>query len=326
MNILVPLNQREYLNQYAEAGADEFYFGFYDEQWMHVFGENSDINRMSSFRKRANAFSLQEALEVISDIKELKKDVFITFNANLYTEEQLGFIEKYFKLIKEYGADGVIISNPKLIELANEQDLIPVASTMCGIYNEDLVRFYYRQGLRRMIFPRELSLVEIDELSKMFPDVSFEVFFMRNGCIYSDSNCLCQHIRNKGGICAELRTSDVTLEAKELSKEEQDLFFKTKAAYDCGLMKPNACAQCALYQFAQMNISSLKIVGRADPADAIMQDIKLTKRNLEIAEQCFSHEEYLQKMIRANTVPGKICNNGLNCYYPEARFGRGRKI
>jgi len=323
MKILVPLNQREYLKQYAEAGADEFYFGFYDEQWMRAFGENSDINRMSSFHKRANAFSLSEALAVIREVRALGKSVFLTFNANLYTEAQMRFIDAYFELLKDNGADGVIISNPRLIGLANKWELIPVASTMCGIYNEDIVHFYHKQGLRRMIFPRELSLDEIDELSKLFPDVCFEVFFMRNGCIYSDSNCLCQHIRKKGGICAELRTSDVTLEAKELSKEEQELFFKTKVVFDNGLMKPNACAQCALYRFLHMNVSSLKIVGRADPADAIVEDIRLTKNNLEIAKKCSSHEEYLEKMIRAQSVSGKICNNGLNCYYPEARYGKG---
>lgn len=33
MNILVPLNNIEFLKDYINAGAGEFYMGFHDEEW-----------------------------------------------------------------------------------------------------------------------------------------------------------------------------------------------------------------------------------------------------------------------------------------------------
>ena len=44
MNILVPLNNIEFLKDYINAGAGEFYMGFYDEEWNKNFGNYSDIN------------------------------------------------------------------------------------------------------------------------------------------------------------------------------------------------------------------------------------------------------------------------------------------
>ncbi len=41
MNILVPLNNIEFLKDYINAGAGEFYMGFYDEEWNKNFGNYS---------------------------------------------------------------------------------------------------------------------------------------------------------------------------------------------------------------------------------------------------------------------------------------------
>ena len=69
----------------------------------------------------------------------------------------------------------------------------------------------------------------------------------------------------------------------------------------------------------EMGISSLKIVGRADRSDSVYEDIRLTKRNLAIAEACSSEREYLDRMeIPARAQ--KKCLWGFSCYYPEVRF------
>ena len=52
--ILVPLNNRSRLKDLVEAGADEFYMGFHDEDWVKEFGDFTEINRMSGFKKYAN--------------------------------------------------------------------------------------------------------------------------------------------------------------------------------------------------------------------------------------------------------------------------------
>ena len=77
---------------------------------------------------------------------------------------------------------------------------------------------------------------------------------------------------------------------------------------------------CALYRMKEMGIRSLKIVGRSDQHAAVCDDIRLTKKNIEIAEQASCEKEYLDHMIFPDNAKRK-CLSGLSCYYPEVRFG-----
>lgn len=91
MKILVPLNDWECLQPYADAGADEFYIGFYDQNWFERFGNYADINRMSGFRKYANKYSFEEMISCASQAHALKKAIFVTLNANCYSQEELDY-------------------------------------------------------------------------------------------------------------------------------------------------------------------------------------------------------------------------------------------
>ena len=74
MKILVPLNNERDVERYAVAGADQFYFGFFDPEWTTRFTHSADINRMSAFGTRANRFSFENAKDVIRTIASLGKD------------------------------------------------------------------------------------------------------------------------------------------------------------------------------------------------------------------------------------------------------------
>jgi putative protease len=78
---------------------------------------------------------------------------------------------------------------------------------------------------------------------------------------------------------------------------------------------------CSLYRLKKIGISSLKIVGRADDFKALVDDIKLTKRNLVVLENVQSEDEYLKMMSFPSNFPHK-CRMGISCYYPEVRFGK----
>ena len=69
----------------------------------------------------------------------------------------------------------------------------------------------------------------------------------------------------------------------------------------------------------KLGITAGKIVGRSDEWQNICEDIRLIKQNVEIAKQCQSEEEYLDKMIFPNGHE-IMCKMGLSCYYPEIRF------
>ncbi|MDO5145508.1 MAG: U32 family peptidase [Eubacteriales bacterium] len=319
MKVLVPLNNKDYMEKLVDAGADELYLGFYDKEWFRIFGEYADINRMSGFRQNANRYDFSEMIALAKSIKDKGAAAFVTMNANCYSAAQVEYVtEHYFPAMKEAGINGIIVSDLPLARAAHEAGLATVASTMCAIYNKDIATCWYETGMRRFILPRDLSLDEISSICEAYPDVEYEVFFMRNGCIFSDCYCLGMHRKECGSTCGFLRNcgKQIVTEHTDFHAKQQidtnDYFYNKHFHHD-------ACGMCALYRMKEIGISALKVVGRADRCDSVCEDIRLAKRNIAIAEAASSEEEYLNRMeypVRA----GQKCMWGFSCYYPEVRF------
>lgn len=318
MNLLVPLNNREHLSSYIAAGATEFYMGFIDEAWSSSHGIYSDINRMSGFGKIANKYTFKEHCAIVTEIKKKNKSVFTTINAAQYSTKEIDYIcEKFLPQLKKCDVDGIISSDDTLIKRIIKCGLTVVASTMCGVYNSDIAKYYRELGVSRIILPRDLSLSEIEKIITKVPDIEYEVFLMRNGCCFSDSQCLGLH-REKGSMCGLLKNSYKkyfsinkafsTIHAIEWNDIVYNTFFHNEA-----------CGMCAIYDLLKIGIKAGKIVGRADQFQAVLQDILCCKQNIQIAQLAQNRNEYLDNMI---FPPNRYieCKQGLSCYYPDIRF------
>lgn len=319
MKILAPLNNREDIKRFSAAGADELYFGFYDESWTEKFGEYMDINRMSGFNKNANRYDFSEIINIIQEIRLENMDAFITMNANVYSTEALAWIkEEYFSRLIQAGVSGVIVSTEDIAIAALNVGLQVVASTLLGLYNSDIIQYYYSMGIRRIIVPRDLSLYEIAMIKDSFPDIELEVFFMRRGCVFSDAYCLGAHRKECESICGTLKkinrqiitTPSITYNQQSI--ELNDTLYHEHFHVD-------TCGMCSLYRMKKMGVTSLKIVGRADVPESVAEDIITTKKNMVILQDCINEEDYLSKMIMPKNCD-KQCQTGLSCYYPEVRF------
>ena len=320
MKLLVPINNGQSVLAFYKAGANEFYAGFHDKAWSKRFGEFADLNRMSGFGNRANSFTLDELEELSVVISHIDAKLFVTLNANCYSEEQLRFIERnYFPVFDRMALGGVIIPDLACASLAARHGLPVVASTMCGIYNSDIAREYVSVGVTRIILPRDLTLQEIHSIVNACPGIEYEVFHMRNGCVFSDSHCLGLHRPECGALCSFIRYRDeTTLTHRRSFYDLHDI--ESNAHFYNRYFHIEACAMCALYDFLNAGITSLKIVGRADEANAIARDILLTSKNIAIASSCSSRDEYLVKMDLGMDFPQK-CRYGFSCYYPDIRWG-----
>lgn len=318
MRALVPFNNAEYFEAYQEAGAGEFYLGFYDEQWQKEFGEYADLNRLTGYKDNANRNSFEEALSIIKKVKAAGKLVYITFNSSIYSQKQLDFMERYMEPLKESGVDGIIVSCAELVEIANKYGLNAVISTIAGIYNVDIAKYYWELGAKRMILPRDLSVDDIEHIVQTVPEAEYEVFMMRNGCLFSDANCLGLHRSEKSAICAMLNNAGSHIvEREEDFKSRHDtelndlIYHNVFHSYACGL--------CSIYRFVKMGITAGKIVGRTDEWRDVCEDIRLICENVEIAKQCKDEDEFKNKMV----FPSRskiMCKMGMSCYYPESRF------
>lgn len=318
MRALVPLNTKEHIDDYIQAGAEEFYMGFHDEQWHKAYGEYADINRLTGFKKEANPYNFKEICEIIEEVKEKEVFIYVTFNASIYTQEQLQRIGEYMVALRKAGVDGVIVSCPELVEQATQKQLNAVVSTIAGVYNVDIIRYYQHLGAKRIILPRDLSIDEIEEIVHQVPDMEYEIFMMRNGCRFSDSHCLGFHRLEQPSICSFIGKAnrEVVLQ-QESFKNRHDAELNDMIYTDA--FHSNACGLCSIYRFVKLGITAGKIVGRSDEWQYICKDIRLIKENVALARRCGSEEEYLEKMILPEDKAQR-CKLGLSCYYPEVRF------
>jgi putative protease len=347
VKILTPFNEQNALEMLVSAGSGEFYMGFYAPEWVQAFGQYSDINRLTLFKETANRCTLYDIPAIVARAHFYQCPLYITLNAPGYSREQKAVLESYLDYLAQCQVDGIIVSVPELVESVISRGMQAVASTMCGIYNEGIARFYADLGVNRIILPRELGTDEIAAVMKAVPEVEYEVFLMRNGCRYSDAYCLGLHGGGCGALCYSLRqgqmqvrtvsaesqisnddicmmstetqTIDTDLQGDSSQIQEQELLLWQTHQQFATQYHEFSCGQCAIWRFIQLGVAAVKIVGRLDDVCEVASDVAITKRNIEIAKQCESEKEYLRNM----EMPGSLeeyCREGLSCYYPELRF------
>ena len=320
MKILAPINDLKLVAEFVKAGADEFYIGFYDDHWTSTFGEYSDINRMSGFGKIANHYSFKDLDHVAEIVHRFGKRLYVTLNANCYDTRELDYIvTHYCPSLQHMGIDGVICSDISTARRMKNFGLNVTISTMAGVYNQYIAQEYADLSVERIILPRDLSLEEITAIVTATPNVKYEVFHMRNGCVFSDPFCLGFHRPECGSTCSFIKHKDSKTITSRQSFKELDSMAFNDLMYN-SLFHAYACAMCAIYDFLRIGIASLKIVGRADDPKSVLYDVSLSAKNIEIAMTCSSRDEYLSSMIMSDKMPS-ICRNGLSCYYPEIRYG-----
>lgn len=301
MNIMVPLANLNQLDEFCEAGADEFYFGFHDDAWTFSFGPFEELNRMSSFGTCAN-FSWNRIKTVIAQIHKRNKKAYAAINSAAYSFQQLSFLDAYIEQLQAFHVDGLILGSAALIYRLRRCDVPLVVSTMSGAYNSDIIRFYCDMGVSRIVLPRDMTLNDIEKVISRFPQIEFEVFIMRNGCKYSDSNCMSYHARKYGSMCAALDIGPYAIETDYGLTAQEFREIHTNHTLFVGAFHKKACGLCAVDRLKQIGIHSVKIVGRADDLGSVCDDIR--KVRMLIDNPGYS-EEYF----------GENCLYQLNCYY-----------
>ena len=90
------------------------------------------------------------------------------------------------------GPDALIMSDPGLIMLVREHwpDLEIHLSVQANAVNWATVKFWSKQGIKRIILSRELGLEEIEEIRNQCPEVELEVFVHGALCIAYSGRCL----------------------------------------------------------------------------------------------------------------------------------------
>ena len=176
VELLIPAGSLEVLKTAIDYGADAVYIG----------GEAFGLRAM------AKNFFLDEMAEGIDYARARKKKVYVTANILAHNSD-LAEVEKYFKELKSIKPDALIISDPGVFDIAKK--VIPEIdihiSTQANNTNYGTAAFWYRQGAKRIVTARELSLSEIKAMRDNIPDdMEIETFVHGAMCISYSGRCL----------------------------------------------------------------------------------------------------------------------------------------
>ena len=174
--LLVPASSLDVLKVAVMYGADAVYIG----------GE------LYGLRAKAKNFSNEDIKKGIEFAHKYGKRVFVTANITAHNRDLEG-VRKYFEELKEIKPDALIISDPGVFTIAKEvcPEIEIHVSTQANNVNYATYLFWQRQGAKRVVSARELSVAEIKDIRANIPDdLEIETFVHGAMCISYSGRCL----------------------------------------------------------------------------------------------------------------------------------------
>ncbi len=248
--LLCPARDPEVLRAAVDYGADAVYIG----------GE------AFSLRAKAANFSRDEMARACDYAHKYGKRVHVAANIMAH-EGDIDRAAEYFKELAGLDIDAVLISDPGMFLLCRE--FCPGKeihiSTQASLTNSLSFDFWYRQGAKRVVCARELSLEEIKSIrQKTDPGLEIEAFVHGSMCVSYSGRCLLSNYfagrdANRG-MCShpcrwKYAVAEESRPGQYLPIEEND---RGTFIFDAGDM----CMIDHLEDLCGAGISSLKIEGR----------------------------------------------------------------
>ena len=336
MKIKSPLVNKGEAQTLCEAGAGELFCGIEPYNWRNKFKDFS-INQRST---GANFTKLSELEKAISIAHRYKVKVHVAINAFFYLEEQYGLAGKIIKDLFDIGADGIILADAVLLlklnrNLLRDKDI--VIGCDATIFNSAGVKFYKNLGATRIVFDRAMALNEMRELVAFDKSLEYEVFIIHDLCFFVDGFCTyCKEAtggvkkegrgRNKvylfsasriprrgfGGGCRSRFSRQRVLirNNRQIGKIRPFTFWMKKHIEGCGA--------CAIYNFKEIGINSLKVLDRNMPTEGKIKATSFIRKCSDLLNRnSVSKVEYIEKCRSLFKETFKVKCNHYDCYYPS---------
>lgn len=294
--LLVPASSLEVLKTAVIFGADAVYIGG------EAFG----------LRAKAKNFSKEDMEAGIAFAHEHGVKVYVTANILAHNSDLEGASE-YFKEMAEMKPDALIISDPGMFTLAKENcpDVEIHISTQANNTNYMTYNFWWKQGAKRVVSARELSLAEIKEIrAHIDDDMEIESFIHGAMCISYSGRCLLSNYfvgrdANQGACTHPCRWKYAVVEETR-PNEYFPVYENERGTYIFN--SKDLCMIEYIPEIVDAGINSLKIEGRMKTAlyvacvartyrkaiDDFFEDPEKYKANMELYREEISKCTYRQ--------------------------------
>ncbi|EKN42299.1 U32 family peptidase, partial [Clostridium botulinum CFSAN001627] len=248
--LLAPAGNLEKLKTAINFGADAVYLG------------GSKLN----LRAFADNFTDDELQEGIKYAHDRGRKVHVTINVFPRNEDFNG-LEEYLKKLYEFNVDAIIVSDPGIIMTARETvpNLEIHLSTQANTVNFKTINFWYKQGVKRTVLARELTLEEIKTIrEKIEKDCQLEAFVHGSMCMSYSGRCLLSNYMtgrdSNRGACAQPCRYKYYLMEEKREGEYFPILEDDKGTYI--MNSKDMCMIEHIPELVQSGIDSFKIEGR----------------------------------------------------------------
>ncbi len=231
--LLAPAGDLERLKWAIDYGADAVYLG----------------GKLFSLRSNAKNFSIEEIEEGVKYAHERNKKVYVTVNILFHEDDTKGLIN-YLKDLEKANVDAIISSDLFILDLLKKENINLEfhLSTQKSSLNSEAVKFYLKNGVKRVVLARECSLSDMKSI-KDKTNADMEVFIHGAMCMgYSGRCTLSNYFTNRDsnrGACAQIcrwvfdlydNNEKVSNETKfSFAPKDQQLLLYIKELMDIGV-------------------------------------------------------------------------------------------
>lgn len=320
MRLISPVDHLAETESLLEAGADELYGGFVPPEWQASFDLLASLNQRTF--AAAQIGSAAELQGIVRLTHAVGRRFILTLNAPFYSDVQLPLLLDYLDRMVAMGIDGLILADLGLLRLlAGRYPALELhASTMAHISTSGALRFYASQGVRRAVLPRHLPVAEMAAIAAAVPEVRCDAFLLVGKCPNTEGLCTFQHVSPERIWPCEIPYRIAPLvnppaTALQAAMRRQASWAQTDRRHGCGL--------CAIPQLRQGGIDGLKLVGRGAPTPQKLNNLRLARHFLQLAETVTDFNAYRQQAMAAHRARfGAACHVNI-CYYPELLDNEG---
>lgn len=312
VELLAPAGNFISLASALKNGADAVYIGLEE----------------SNMRINASNFSVEDIGEASRMCRDYNAKLYVCANT-IMKDRDIERLEKQLPLIKQNGADGIILSDIALIDMVIENGLEAHMSVQENTTNSYALKALEKLGVKRAILSRELSLDEIKKMiSKLKSDgskIQTEVFIHGAMCMAISGRCFLSYgLYGRSancGDCLQPCRKEWTLHFEESGNddvinfaESKDESFIISQAYDntyrTNFFSPKDMALIEhIPELIDAGIDSFKIEGRARSPDYVATAVRVYRQAIDRYERDSENYEYDPKWMEELE---KVFNRGFD--------------
>ena len=260
LELLAPAGNPERFYTAVRYGADAVYMG------LPAF----------SLRNLADNFSMDTLPGIVSYAHEHGVKVYVTVNSFI-RDGELDELKNTLSALGETEVDALIVNDPAVIRLSRRliPDMPLHLSTQANTLNSEAAKFWFEQGVSRIVLARELMLDEIRLLRSRIPkELELEMFVHGAMCVSYSGRCLLSNYLDgrdsNRGECVqpcrwnyEVKNNRIlTADIREKGKNGEYFTVEDDGKGSFILNSRDMCMAPYLKEIEDAGISCIKIEGR----------------------------------------------------------------